>query len=340
MNEFVTVNRTHPDFAKYLTGEFSTELCALPVRSLNVNSDDEKVTFQVLHQNEISRPPMTKILSQVLRVDLLTLTLTPAICVAYSYWSEASRSLTWLALVSLAFLHGAVFCRNDFIDHMQGVDLLNEKGGSQVIQRGWMRAVSVKKLYWSFMAAAILFAIPVLIARPELLLLCGLVALLGVFGYSHLRWAKGNWLLGDLSVWLCLGPLICLGMNWVINAEWSNAAFWIGAYFGTLALAYVEIRHTISMVIDDAAELNTMPTQLGFDHAKTSIVILFLAAGLIAVWAGGIMPALVGLNFWLALKTFHLASPLSSNLYQLPKKVLWVHFASGLLFLIQTYLQF
>lgn len=338
MSEFITVERTHPDFLKYLTGEFSNELCALPMHSLNISRDNKKVTFQLLHKNEVVRPPMLKVLSQVLRLDLLTLTLTPAICIAYSYWSEANRWLTLLALLSLAFLHTAVFCRNDFVDHMHGIDSLNEKGGSRVLQRGWMRAASVKKLYLSLMAVAILFVLPVVLARPELLLVC-FIAVAGVFGYSHLRWARSNWVLGDLSIWFCLGPLICFGIKWVINPVWSSNPLWIGAYFGLLALAYVEVRRTISIVIDDIASLSTMPTRLGFDRAKIFIIVLFMLAGLIAFWAGGAMTALVGLNFWLALKTFHVASPLSSILHELPKKIIWVHIVSGLLFLIQTYFQ-
>lgn len=338
MTEYITVERNHPDYIKYLTGEFSKEHCAIPVRSLNTSKGHENVTFQLVKRSEIVKPSWFKILIQILRLDLLTLTLTPAVVVAFFIGTEASLQVSALTLISLFFLHGAVFCRNDYVDHMHGADRSNEKGGSQVIQQGWLAAVVVKRIYWVLMILSVLFAAPVMYLRPELLLLCGAVAVLGVFGYSHLRWARGHWVWGDLAIWLCLGPLLTCGMAWALLGEVSYAAFWIGAYFGTLALAYVEVRHTISMVVDDEAGLKTLPTRLGFDHAKTVIVSLFVIAGVIAVWSGELMVTLVGLNFWLALKGFQVASPLSSKLYEMPKRVIFIHFLSGLLFLVQNFI--
>ncbi len=337
MNQFITVERTHPDFLKYLTGEFSQELRALPVRSYNVNRTNEKVTFQICRSEDIERPSLLVVLAQVFRLDLLSLTLTPALAVATHLWHHGQHVPIVLALMALVILHGAVFCRNDFVDHIHGVDRLNEKGGSRVIQRGWLRAKTVQQLYRILMVVAVGFAAPVLWLRPELLLLCTVVAVLGVFGYSHLRWAKGHWILGDMAIWLCLGPLISMGMSWVIARDISPHVLWVGGYFGTMALSYVGIRHMISMVIDDEAGLTTMPTKLGFDRAKIFIVALFVLNGLVAVWAGGAMVALVGFNFWLAIKSMQVVSPLSSSLYELPKKVLWVHLASGIFYLAQFY---
>lgn len=350
MNEFVTLSRSQPEFQTYLLGEFSSEMRALPVRSFNINSQNEKVTFHLVHLDKISRPTQIHILARVFRFDLLTLTMMPALVVAVYLWPHVERlDLLPLALFSLFFLHGAVFCRNDFVDHMRGVDRLNEKAGSQVIQKGWLKAVTVKKLYVVFLAVALSLALPVFATKPELSLLAVVVAFLGVLGHSHLRWGFGHWLMGDLAAFLCLGPLLVLGMSWALVGAISPEVLGLGVYFGLLAFLYIQARHVMSMVIDDEAGLVTMPVRWGFDRAKwvMSALLATLALALFGFswlsWLGSfwIVTIKTALILWLAIRAIMLAkkiksisSPLSSALYSLPQETVRLHFYSGLIFIL------
>jgi 1,4-dihydroxy-2-naphthoate octaprenyltransferase len=339
MSEFITVERSHPQFKDYLSGEFSSEYRALPVRSLNIDRASEKVTFQIVKVGDLDKPSLPLVLAQIFRLDLLTLTLTPAATVAALLANQLTEPhLIFLTLLSLAFLHGAAFSRNDFVDHMRGIDRLNEKGGSRVIQKGWLRAITVQRLYWGLLVIATLLAAPVLTRMPELIFLAIAVAGLGVLGYSKLRWGSGHWMFGDLAVFLCLGPMLALGMSWVVAREVSGFMTWVGVYFGLLSLAYLEIRHTISNVVDDEAGLATLPVRWGFDRAKLVIVGLLVAAAVLAAYLISIVQpgplSLLGLPLvaalaWVAQKGFAVSSPLSSGLYELPKKVAQVHLVSG-----------
>ena len=78
MEKYVTLDRSNPDLQVHLLGEPTKNIRAIPVRSMNVNSQNEKVTFQLLPISELKRPPLFLVLLQVIRSDLLPLTLIPA----------------------------------------------------------------------------------------------------------------------------------------------------------------------------------------------------------------------------------------------------------------------
>jgi 1,4-dihydroxy-2-naphthoate polyprenyltransferase len=342
--EFLTIEKSDLNFEKYLLGSFSDDHRALPVQSLNVNRENEKVTFQIVHNSKIQKPKTYRILLQLFRVDALTLTLAPALAVLATHAKniENTRNV-FFALASLLFLHFAVFCRNDFVDHMRGVDRTNEKGGSRVIQKGWLKAVTVQKLYRVCLAISISFALPVILQRPELILLSLAVAVFGVLGYSFLRWGKVHWVFGSLAVLLCLGPLLTTGMSWVIHAQVTVLSLLMGFYFGLLAMIYVYLRHMMNIIVDDEAGVKTLPVVVGFDRAKMGVIFLFIvSAFLFEAIATTMHPSvvsllalpMVGWIFWQAKRSFQLKSPVSSRLYVLPKSVMRMHMASAIMIFI------
>ena len=348
MEKYVTLDRSNPDLQVHLLGEPTKNIRAIPVRSMNVNSQNEKVTFQLLPISELKRPPLFLVLLQVIRSDLLPLTLIPATAILMLFRTRLVQiDLALWALASLFFLHGAIFCRNDFIDHMRGVDRVNEKGGSRVIQRGWLLASTVQKIYWVMGFVSLLFAAPVFWIFPELLALACVVALAGVYGYSQSRWGRGHWFFSSLAIFLCLGPLLTAGMSYAMAKSFELSTLLVGVYFGGLALLYTELRHTISMVVDHEAGLSTLPVKLGFDHTKKALFVivllsLFSIIALVSALYPGpqslvALPLVAWLTF-LAKKIVYIQSPLSSALYDLPQEVCFIHLVSGLFLIAMTFL--
>jgi hypothetical protein len=60
VSTFVTVKKSHADFLKYLWGDFSTSQAALPVATMNVESADETITFEIIDRNTIAKPHSLK----------------------------------------------------------------------------------------------------------------------------------------------------------------------------------------------------------------------------------------------------------------------------------------
>jgi 1,4-dihydroxy-2-naphthoate octaprenyltransferase len=341
---FVTFVKSSPEFSQYLLGSFSDQEVALPVTSLFVNTPREQVTFQVLRLNDIERPSFWKLCFQVLRLDILPLTLLPPLVImVLTRDALLGNPLVIWAFAALFFLHGAAFCRNDYMDHMRGVDRWNEKGGSRVIQRGWLRAITVRNIYRGLLLLAALCSVPVFLFYPELLLVAALAAGLGIWGYSHLRSGRGPLFLSSLGVFLCLGPLLTGGFFWVMKGGMSAVSILIGMHFGLIAMLYALTRHTLSMVVDDQAGLRTLPVVLGFDRMKTLlstlVIILILTSGFtFSLVEPGLksltaLPLLASLSF-LGRKIYAIKSPLSSALTEVPGNLVKFHLLSGLLLIV------
>jgi 1,4-dihydroxy-2-naphthoate octaprenyltransferase len=349
VSEFITLEKKDARFASYLLGSFSRDYRAIPVRSLHINSSAEQVTFQVVPNSELQRPNLLKILVQVGRLDLLSLTLMPPLVVwaLFGFTSEAI-----LALVSLFFLHAAFFARNDYVDHVRGVDRLNEKGGSRVIQRGWLRAMTVRRCFYGFAVSSILSALPILNNHPALAATSLFAGLFGAYGYSHLRWSRSGWLLGGLSLFMCLGPLLALGgfelslRVLAVNSHLIGMEFLpilIGVVFGLLAVIYVETRHLISLVVDDEADLQTLPVRFGFDRAKVILAFLAVATAGLFFLLGFCLFHFLGLAMALPMSLlilqlghgiYKVNSPLSSALPRWLDRAIQLHFAMGLLLIL------
>ena len=56
MRSLITVYRKDPSFISYIDGSFSKTHRAVPLRSLNVNSDLEQVTFELIEIGKILKP--------------------------------------------------------------------------------------------------------------------------------------------------------------------------------------------------------------------------------------------------------------------------------------------
>jgi len=341
---FVTIGKSHPDFSRYVSGQFSNQHVALPISTLFANSPDEKVTFQIFSRQQIARPHWLLILFQVLRLDLLTFTLMPPLVVlALAPAAVQVPELVGWAFLSLFFLHGAVFCRNDYFDHLRGADRWNERGGSRVIQRGWLRAVTVHRLFLIFLTLAATSALPIFFAKPLLALISLFAVLVGVWGYSYLRAGAGPWWLSSLSVFLCLGPILTCAFSLLTYDKIVETVVIVGCYFGVIATVYSWLRHTISMVGDDEANLKTLPVKLGFDRMKstlffTTFVFIICSAGIYSwiqpkVTSLLALPVIIYLVF-ISANIYGLSSPLSSGLADLPRQYARLHLLSGVLFLL------
>ena len=257
-------------------------------------------------------------------------------------------------LLSLFFFHAAIFCRNDYVDNLTGIDRMNEKGGSRVIQNGWLRANAVYRLYWTLLTVAVFFAAPVLVANPKVMWLALIGGGIGILGYSVLRQGRLNsfmprsfeWLPGDLAVFLSMGPLLAVGANIVAHTPLSlTHCVLLGTGFGLATLAYLEIRHLISIVVDDTSELHTLAVTLGFDNAKRVVAGAFVLIGICSltllwsktlVWGEVCASAFALFTVVMAARILRAKSPLASVIPGILKQSKVVHALYGILFIAVT----
>ncbi|MEK6555004.1 MAG: prenyltransferase, partial [Bdellovibrionota bacterium] len=217
MSRFVTVDRQSTDYKKYLSGHFSKTEVALPVPVLEGPQRNSSITFQILSDSEIKKPNLALILLKLFRLDLLSFTLVPTLIV-WMYCSEiVTNAEEWVLMLSIFFLHGAAFAFNDYFDHMQGRDHINEKSGSRLIQSGYVRAYQVLRAAWVLWSLAVVGGLYLSYYNPGILVFAALGAALGALGSMYQFVGLKSIGFSDIALVFALGPLLTLGTQYTIT---------------------------------------------------------------------------------------------------------------------------
>lgn len=336
--EFITVLKRDKEFQSYLDGTFSDKKRAIPQKVFYANTENEKVTFLIFEKDQIKLPNLLLLLGKLFRVEWLSLSFGPALaCIAYALASGQviDPLFVGLSLLSLFCFHSAVFALNDYKDHMGGSDRVNQLGGSQVIQKGWLPANFVKSLgvIMFSMGAAVGFF--VLIQQPTMFVLSILFISFLVLIYSF----KGPNLkaigFGEVLAFICFGPLIVYGFTAVMGGAMGAKQWALSFLFGQLAFLIMQARQIENIVADSRSGEANLVTYLGFDKAKKVIgyqlvlnwvlfsgFMYFFGANAVSLFLSlpygfycwGIMKAIIGSQ-----------SPLSSDLESLRYRVVDLH---------------
>lgn len=287
--EYITLAKGDADFEAHLLGTFSADRRALPVETFHGQEPGERVTFHIVPVSKLEVPPWWKVYFYSCRPELASLTLGPSMAAwlnHYASLSQWTRWPSWFALLGIFFLHTAAFLFNDFQDHMRGVDRVNRRRGSQVIQKGWVTAWQMRR--WAYVNAglAVLFGIPALLNAPmELFVICSLASLaLAIISQS---WGR-RWGLCDLSIFLLFGPLLTSGIALASFARFNEADVFLGVALGSLSLWAIHVRQFEFLFRSKPEMFRTMLGFLPFDRARWLVMVeaylvLLLQLG-VGVW--------------------------------------------------------
>ncbi|WP_425422616.1 UbiA family prenyltransferase [Phaeodactylibacter xiamenensis] len=237
----------------------------------------------------------------ITRMPFLSAVLMPAFiggAYAYHYELGSPGAFNWwlftLAVIGVALLHLGSNVMNDYFDVKDGTDGANNdyflqfSGGSRAIELGLITLEGTKRLGLALIAGATLIGLYLTAVTGWVTLLIGLAGL--AIGYLYtappvrLVARKG---LGELGIALAFGPLVTLGIVYVVTQQLSPMAFLIGLPVGLLTANILLINEFPDAESDAKTGKNHLVVTFGKEKSTyiyLSILIMAFLSNLAIVW--------------------------------------------------------
>lgn len=211
---------------------------------------------------------------------------------------EYEGNVLW-GLLPIVFVCSVIFQSgtnviNDYFDFTRGVDTNDPNNGSSgVLTKGLMRERDVFLYGVGLFAAGVLLGLVLVYFRGLPMLLIGLAGLLG--GYLYTGGPRGyKYLaLGDVLVFILMGPLSVIGTFYALTGAMSPSVLLASMPVGALVAAIMAVNNHRDAASDSNADVKTLSTVIGFRASRVENLILPASAYLfvaVAVLFGALSP--------------------------------------------------
>jgi len=183
-----------------------------------------------------------------------------------------------LALAGAVAIHAGTNLVNDYFDHIKGTDTADALGPSGVIQRGLLspRAVLAGGVAAFVAGAAIGLVITAMTGWPVLAL--GVASVLAGYFYTASPLSLAYRGLGEVVVFVFMGPVIVMGAYYVQLERWSWDAFIASLPVGLLVAAILHANNVRDIENDRRNRKWTLAALAGRPAADYEFVALTLGA--------------------------------------------------------------
>ncbi|MFW5694781.1 MAG: prenyltransferase [Alkalispirochaeta sp.] len=242
------------------------------------------------------------------------------------------------AAAALLF-HAGTNVLNDYYDYLHGVDGPDDDDPTHVIPRGIVTPRYMLVSGHVYFAAAILLGSVIALVRGPVFWITGMAGAAGAYFYTNHRISLKYRALGDLTVFLLMGPVMVWIGTWAIAGWYGWVPFLAAlppAFMVTLILHGNNMR---DIDVDTEAGVDTVARRIGFRGSKVFFVVLLslsygtvpvlVAGGAVPVWGIG---ALLSLPVAVRLARRVARAPGGAKLMDLPMRSAQLHLISGVLY--------
>lgn len=272
---YKTFKKTDVEFAEHLWGRRGDGSKAIPVKTYNLGTGEESVTFEIRPITEISRPGKFLFFASLIKLKSYILFLFPLFYVLTKNYLDNRifdpLSMTLSAVASI-FLFAGLNIRNDVFDHISGYDRVNISD-HKPIQQGWITAHSAARLSWLFIGFAALLALPVCLLQPELLRVLAVVLVLFFIG----RFASANSYkqqhFGEFVLFMLSGPALVSGYQVSMGSGVDTEVLAFGVLWGFAVYYLVQVNNFAHLLTSSQSGVSNSMTKLGFDRALKFLIL-------------------------------------------------------------------
>lgn len=280
MSRYVTFTKQDTEYPRYLWGSFSKEERAIAVKSLNVNTSEESITFEIQPKKNIS---FKEKWIASLKIPRLILVLLPLFILFFTTMrvTEMDHPLeSFLATLGVIFLHYFAIYRNDYKDYVIGTDRVSDENDN-LIMKGYYSAIELKRVALVCLGIGILLGLPSVILNPVILPMLSLVAVFAAIIYSGMGWGSKNRPLGEFFVFLTYGPLLALGYQFTLVGGYNYEGLAIGVICGFINLILIHLRNFERILSYSRAQLKSTIVLLGFEKSKMLLLLMWIGLGIL-----------------------------------------------------------
>ncbi len=235
---------------------------------------------EVLSGSGPARPGVFAVWFQAIRAFSLTASVTPVL-VGTAIAARAgffSGPRLFLALLGAIAIHIGTNLINDYYDHVKGVDTADSLGSSKVIQQGLL---SARAVWWGGVGAMAIGAgfglwLVYLCGWPILAL--GVPSVAAGYFYTASPVSLAYLALGELTVFIFMGPVIVLGAYYVMALSFAWPALIASLPIAFLVTAILHANNIRDIESDRTHHKFTMANLLARRVANLELVALDAAA--------------------------------------------------------------
>jgi 1,4-dihydroxy-2-naphthoate octaprenyltransferase len=249
---------------------------------------------------------------------------------------EFSWPLVFAMLLASVACHAGANMANDYFDHRKGVDNERNLGPHKVIQLGLLTANQVRNGMIAAFALATLVGVYIVLATDWRVFVLALASLGAAFFYTAGSKALGYVALGEVTVFLFMGPAMVCGAYYVLTESVTWTALLLSIPVGALSAATLHANNIRDIEHDRAAGKRTLATILGRQRSTTEylfwIIASYLAIALTIATDPSLWPvALVAATIPTALRLIRLtfSAPDAASLNRLLRKTAGLHLQFG-----------
>jgi 1,4-dihydroxy-2-naphthoate octaprenyltransferase len=244
-------------------------------------------------------PSRIRIWIQAVRIFSFTASTIPiAVGSALALYDHTFDWLLFLLMLAASVAcHAGANLANDYYDHIKGIDTEESLGPSKVIQRGLLTPAEVKRGMIVAFAIATALGLIIVALSSLVILVLALASLAAAFFYTGGPKPLGYIAMGELTVFIFMGPVMIGGAYYVMADKLTLEALLASIPIGLLVAVILHANNIRDIPLDQSAGKVTLATLLGRQKAGIEYVVLvggaYLATLALIVAEPGLWPVLL-----------------------------------------------
>ncbi len=235
---------------------------------------------------------------QAVRAFSFTASITPVLlgaALALSFNGTVYWYLLPLIAVCSVMMHAATNLVSDYFDFKRGVDTKESYGSSRILVDGLLAPSSVYRVGLLLFAITFVLGLFMVVERGTPVLILGVIGIFGGYFYCGGGSAAYKYFaVGDVLVFLLMGPLMVCGSYYVLTGTINDTVIYASLPIGCLVAAILIANNIRDISHDRKANLHTVATLLGPSASRWEYILIVVAAFVIVI----VLVALKMLSPW------------------------------------------